>query len=373
MKSLLEYGKIISKNVTLIILGSIFWVVLFTVLVASIPVFVYRWFIKEILVPIFRPDVGKAVTISGQVMAAEFLSPDKPPRCSLVVNLIIDGQMPFEEFCEIIDERWIKATTEQGTLKYPELQQYLTYCMGFMFWKQDAKFDLKNHIKYHKINGDSDQDSERFFCQLVEQQVNSSYIEKQSPWELHYVHNYRNSTLYEEMGGNLNSSDLSFFVLRIHHGMVDGFSLMHLIMEQLCGYPIESSQVATPKKINENTFISKIISGLTYPVNFLRESGNILTIGLRPKTAFHCDDNEKSWKQIYGRCPLIPISKIKFVKNVFGASFAAVVNSCLSAGISHILEDLMLENKKSGKIPNNIVFASPTPVSNHPKKLRNNS
>lgn len=373
MKSLHEYVKIISKNVAFIILGVVLWVVILTYLIVSLPIFIYRWFIKEIMVPVFRSDVGKAVTISGQVMAAEFLSPDKPPRCNLVVNLIIDGQMSFEEICKIIDKKWIKATTEQGALKYPELQQYLTYCMGFMFWKQDPKFDLKNHIQYHKINGDSDQDSEQFLCQLVEQQVNSNYTEKQSPWKLHYVHNYRNSSLYEETGGNLNSNEMSVLVLRIHHGMADGFSIMHLIMEQLCGYPMEKSQIATPAKNNDNHCIKRIISLLAYPIKFLRESGNVMMISLRPKTPFHCDDSEKSWKQLYGRCPLIPISKIKFVKNEFGVSFATVVNSCLSAALSNILEELMLENKRYGKIQKNILLGTPVPTSHHPKKLRNNA
>ncbi|ODM86988.1 hypothetical protein Ocin01_19694 [Orchesella cincta] len=90
-----------------------------------------------------------------------------------------------------------------------------------------------------------------------------------------------------------------------------------------------------------------------------------------PKTPWHVPDEEKSWMQIYERSDIIPIGKIKTIKNSFGVSFTGVLLSCVSAGISVGLNKKIREKQGFKKGPNSISVATILPLPDHPDKLAN--
>lgn len=364
---------------------------LFSIFVVfSIPVYLYRWVLVNILVPCcFRDKHGiqKPVTPLGNVFATEFLR-NYPPRNVIVSNFVIEGSMDRNEILKLVHTKWIQAkedtakeSCKEDQLKYPELQQYIDYWMGFLFWRQDNEFDLNNHVYFHEIPNEKDTDahSESWLCSLIESLLNKPFAPKRSPWEIHVVEKYQNSELVQDSNNNtrkdengMKSVEMTAFVLRFHHGLADGFSLLYAVMEGLFGLNVSEVSLATPQDSDVPLEEGKrkescLTTYLKFPWRLVYDVGAFSDMILSKKwTPWHVPDRKKKWMQIYGRSKLIPIQKLKDIKNFFGVSFTGTVLSCIAAGVQKSLDDTT-----GPDFPQEITALSPLPLPGHPKRFRN--
>lgn len=355
------------------IAGILLWIVVLLIAILSIPSYIYRFLITQVVAPFYKPDIGKAVSVNGNMIASEFLKlrkgPDVPSRCSTVVNIVCDGNVEYDELLKAVNTKWIRASRENGQLRYPEFQQYIDCWMGYMFFKKDKNFQLEDHIYLHKLNEDGTEDeAENYLRNLIEELVNKPFPLKKSPWEIHLVNNYKNSELDCEVGRPLN-----VFVIRIHHGLGDGFALMHMIVEALFGNSLKNAQVAKlrPPRASTKQSINKalhiVTNAIMFPIKLFYDSGYFVSLSFRKRTPWHIADRKKSWRQIYGRSRLIPTEKIKFIKDRFGVTFTSVLVACMSGASAKIMARTMK------KVPTELPYPIAVPIGTSKDNWRNNT
>lgn len=338
----------------------------------SLPVYLYRW-ILTLICPTF--GYSHPVTSLGNIFATELLS-NRPPRNAIISNFVVEGTVPREEIWQLVKRRWIDASNggedNQGSKKqrssqkkYPELQQYVEYWMGFLFWRTDLAFRLDNHLKFHNIpasDGNDDGNSEKFICKMMEHLLNKQFVSKRSPWEIHVVTNYRNSQLAS------SNKPLTCVILRFHHSLVDGFSLLYAVIEGLFQQSMESLSFPEPQSSSTISCSSMSSSLFQLPLRLAYDLGKFyenLLQSRHHKNPWIISDRRKKWHQLYARSQLIPVSKIKAIKNHFRVSFTATILSCIASAIKKSLES-------SHHPPlENVTTLSPLPLANHPKKLVN--
>lgn len=362
----LKHFQKLFHNLILLFLGIFFFfafVPIFTIV--SFPFGMYRLFVHKVIAPCFQPDVGKPVTSLGTLFATEFLNADKtkPIRCAIVVNFVIQGKISYADAVRIVEKNWISPKLPNGQLRNPEYQQYISKWMGYMFWKQDKSFSIKNHIILHKLPEQATvSECNKFFCNLMETSLNKPFTPKQSPWELHLVQNYKNPELSQ------SEEKLTLFVFRLHHAMADGYSVMYSLVDGLMETPTQNVRMASPVKLaKEPVSLSKVWQTVKFPFGVVHEAGLYISYFFRPKTPWHIMDSEKHWQQMYARSELIPIQKLKDVKNRFNVSFTALLLSCISGGIAKSLSESM----GMKWVPEEMLMGFNIPLKNHPRKLRN--
>lgn len=172
--------------------------------------------------------------------------------------------------------------------------------------------------------------------------------------------------------------------MRFHHGLADGFSILYAVVEQLFGMPLEKLSMPTASEASMSSATSPkrgtnkndVMSTLKYVMKVVYDVGDFSNLVLRQQTPWHVPDEKKKWKQLYARSKLIPIEKLKQIKNKFGVSFTGVIFACIAAGVSKSLhgDGSTGKSKKSGR---NVVANMPTmavlPLPGHPKKLTNHA
>ena len=143
----------------------------------------------------FVPKSGKILTsrssLSGTDRIYEF------PKYSLVVVSIFEGEVPLQLFVSAIAKRVVAATDAQGKLLRPEFKQFVRRRFGFLFWHEEANFNIEDHVRIY---------DGKYKCQLQGQEVTPEILmlvanelaykpfkKDSSPWEVLILHNYRES------------------------------------------------------------------------------------------------------------------------------------------------------------------------------------
>lgn len=353
------------KYVTFMLLGCCSSLFILIFILASTPVYLYRLVITKFVsrLSCLRPsDLASEVSVLGTGVAVEFSeksSSYRSPRLSVIVNIIIEGDViPINEVTDHIRNHWINARDTDGSLMYPEFQQYVESWYGFLFWKREKSFRLADHIRLHTIPPNSKISPEQFLCNLTENLLNKPFSPGISPWDVHLVQNYK--IIYQN-GQQVNQTA---FILRIHQAMGDGFSIASKLMNGLCeAQGLDELHQKIFTNLHQKTSLTvKIYECFRRPIRILHDLGFLQSLYLRPTTGWHIPDKNKSWYQLYQRSNLIPISKLKEIKCKNDVSFTAVLLSCLSAGLSKINQEKRLDS---------IVTSVLLPVPGHWKKLRN--
>lgn len=279
--------------------------------VACVPVLIYRWCLVKLCSKYIPKEDGirRPVSPLGNIFAPELMT-NKPPRCAIIATFVLENEKPVDhdEIKTRIQSRWIEAIETENhkkELKYPELQQYVDFWMGFMFWKQDFKFDLSHHLKFQKIPETTrdveDTTSQIYIHSLVEDLLNRPFPRGRSPWEIYIVENYKNSELAST---KLVSKSMTAIVLRFHHSLADGYSLLYAVTEGLFGQSITEVDLAVPQESTLAQYIkphSSLALG-SLLLNMIHDVGSIcLTCLNMKKTPWHVSDRKKKWKQLHGK------------------------------------------------------------------------
>lgn len=365
--------KILLITVFYFIIGFISTASFIVLVLLSLPIYAARYILSAFIVPAyFHHKIGKPVTAAGNTFATEFLR-NYPPRCVIASNFVMEGIITEEELLDTIRTKWL-GTEENGEPTFPELTQYVDRWMGFLFWVKDTKSDPKHHVFSHIIPNEAKQQPngpELFIDKMMAHLLNQPFAPQRSPWEMHLVHGYRNP--------RLSSGDMTVILLRFHHALADGYSLMYAVVEKLFGTPLDSIQLPTPvprcttspgkpKTWSHGVNLRKLWFGIKFGFRMIHDVGRFLSLLGRPKTPWHVPDQKKKWKQLYTRSKPIHISQVRRIKKKYNASFTAVLFSAISAGVSKSLQG---SKGCSGDAVKVLPTFIPLPLAGHPMKFVN--
>jgi len=114
------------------------------VVASCLPIYLYRLIVSQ-LKRFCRPDLSHLVDPRSVVLAVDGFP--STPKWNLVVWLSQDRILNLPQFRTYFETKFVRATDSNGELRYPEYQQYLERWMGFLFWKWDFGFNIRNHIR----------------------------------------------------------------------------------------------------------------------------------------------------------------------------------------------------------------------------------
>lgn len=155
---------------------------------------------------------------------------DEPTSKQVIMSLkVLQGPADLEDIRSKC-EKTVSRKDTKGNLVFRKFFQYLDTIGGYYCWKP-AVFDMNHHVRVmdgvdpDKIMTESD------VMKLLSEVANKPFAEKRAPWEILIIPKY----MYNKEVGTTQTTDKFGLVIRIHHGMGDGFSLMKLIMRDMAG------------------------------------------------------------------------------------------------------------------------------------------
>ncbi len=152
----------------------------------------------------------------------------------------LSNKLTLEEARQLALDKLINkpANANGCQLEYPELQQYYTKRLGFLFYKWNRDFHIENHVNLYSSKDllpfpETDIVNDNKLMRIWESMMTRPYARKQSPWEWLLIPNY---VSYHDIGekheiiGNSEKEQQSIWIIRVHHGLCDGASIYKLLL-----------------------------------------------------------------------------------------------------------------------------------------------
>ena len=123
--------------------------------------------------------------------------------------MMISAVLMFEK---PIDIKRLKRTLEERFLKFRRFRQRIVTKGDRIYWEDDPLFDLDNHLHRIALPGKAGKDE----LQALASDFNSSTLDFRHPlWQIHYIDNFE---------------DGCALLVRIHHCIADGISLVRVLL-----------------------------------------------------------------------------------------------------------------------------------------------
>jgi hypothetical protein len=272
--------------------------------------------------------------------------------------------MSAEYYQATFKARIVDAKDAEGKLTKPEFRQYVTKRLGFLFWKWDPEFDIRNHIRIYDgklstqfqngilpVNKDT-------VAEACDDLMYKPYVPKRSPWEILLIHDFKEM---DPITGERVGPGSTVMVLRIHHCLGDGFSIMKAFNTNFT--QASEFDTAQPKYIRPSRG-SALLRALDFlfsaPYEFLTEAKNAVDVN-----SWHVPRSQITYRLNSAVSHRIPIEYIKEVKNLNKASFTGLILECFTAALRKFMTEAGYE------VPEVIHCVTPLPVPGHPDKMRN--
>ncbi|CAL8104194.1 unnamed protein product [Orchesella dallaii] len=312
-------------------------------------------------------DLEKLVTNKGVLIGRDFSEWDTKPSHSIVVVLKAKGKCDPELLKHhVLRTNVRKWDVKKERLEYPELQQYCTLRLGYLFFKWDRKFDISNHVKLYKsreIHEGTVVTDERV-QEIWEKVTRRAYKPKTSPWEILIIQNYDpNGKIknIEELEKLPEDERHSVFILRMHHSLFDGFSIYRLLLS-LTDQGLSLWEKETTRAVSKHFKLFLNAKALLCGPTSLTKVG---LHGLDFYHGLHHGHGRLTGKYSIATS-VLDINVIKNASKLHKVSFHAILIGAISGGMRKYL----LKNGLS--IPlQPIRLGMPIPQPNHTKKLRN--
>ena len=344
----------LALNLILVLLSPIF-------LLFLLPIYGFRFVVSRLVV-LCDSSIDKILTTRSSCSGAEPIY--KGPKCSLIVVNIFEGTLSVDEYRHVYQTRVIDSKDVNGKFRKPEFQQFVTKRCGFLFWKWEENFDIKKHIRAYDgkfkdqfLNGSKPVNLETI-TEVTDELVYQPFKRLKSPWEALLIHNYRES---DPVSGEPVGPASTVMILRIHHCLGDGFSIMKTF-----NYDITQAKEfdsAVPKYVSPKRR-SPVLRALEFlfsaPYEFLSEATNAVDVN-----SWHVPRDQLKIKLNSAISHPIPMEYVKEVKNLNKASFTALIIECFTAALRKFM------NEAGYSIPDTIHCVTPLPVPGHPDKMRN--
>jgi len=193
-----------------------------------------------------------------------------------------------------------------GSDKYPELRQSLVPYSGYLFWKWDSNFDIRNHVTYG-YNGSFKMDEDSF-NKAQKALLRKPYQKDRSPWEAILIPEFISKY-------NPEQGPQTLILVRFSHALTDGLSIAKMIIEE-CKKDIPKQQVAEThhgRNLWKRTLF-EFTSILLLPFALSEISAKA------DKTLFPTEVNDLK-PLVVRSCKPMPVTLIKELKNKHQSSF----------------------------------------------------
>jgi len=331
-----------------VVIFTILFMVLFPVTVVLFsPIYIFR-FILSYVIKFLRPDLHSLVATRSTVLATD--SPYDKPNWNLCVWLVLDGKLNIDVLRENFYSNIVLKKWPNGNLVNPQYQQYITRWMGFLFWKWEKKFDMFHHIRpyFTEQNQDSRVNSMQL-KQIIKELTWAPFEAKKSPWEFLFIPHYISS---ERNFCPKKSKAESVLILRVHHGICDGFTILRLLMEEVNNISLVNvAKPSRPKLSMVQQAVNAFFFWIRGPYMFMKMMAEI-----NDNNAWHLPKEQLTRPKNTDFTPRISLEYIKGIKRANEVSFSAV----LIAAITGAIRRMMI--RKNVRIPPEITVAFPLPI-----------
>ncbi|XP_068232596.1 probable diacyglycerol O-acyltransferase tgs1 [Palaemon carinicauda] len=274
----------------------------------------------------FKGSVSKAQGMDG-LWGLE----TKESRPFILVCLRLSGVPDVGKISHHISSRILDVQDNSGQYKFRKFRQTFSQLYGYYIWRDAKSFDIAEHIRLidlreyyqqmlEEVNGRSGlketikepvEVADTMLSQFLSEEGTAALSSDRPPWEV---------MLLTRGDGSYN------VIIKVHHAIGDGISLMRVCVETLIDSPLDSLPVK-PKK--ENPLFRAAVglwSALLLPFGLIQIIANF-------------DNNSMHGGQLSGKKVMacsrgIPLAVLKSVKLAAGTTVNDVLMSCLSASLS---------------------------------------
>ncbi|OXA49190.1 O-acyltransferase WSD [Folsomia candida] len=268
------------------------------------------------------------------------------PLAGIVFVIYLKGTHSFSD---------LVARIEKASGKDPKFTCSLTRWMNVPFWKKCDNFNLHNHIK---LNTESDP---AILAEFINSQVTKSFLAGQPLWECISLPNYTPA----EHGTK------SAIIIRIHHSIGDGLSMLSIIRELCDPDPAMDANVAQVLKSIRKKFELTTWQKICYffQLIFVTPSETVYYMmkGLNSQKIPPPDSNpQKFGVGVTNTTARFDINLLKNISKKTGFSVTAVIQ----AGLAGALRELIVS--RGGDLERDVVASYILPRLNHPGTMANN-
>jgi hypothetical protein len=308
-----------------------------------LPLFIW-WGFAILIAKCFKPSLGRPLSPQSAYFARDDLYVQ--PGHTVTLAFGYDGQITKSQ----VEKRYKEMLENQ----FPELKQYLSRWMGFFFWADDEGFSLDDHISTcdEEIRNIEELDDRR------NAMTNKPFKEGKALWELVLFVNCK----FDEETSKANGGMKAACILRAHHCLVDGYSLLKVIN---CMTDDKNLFDNLPKpNLPKRSWIGWALFVLRFCV---RASLDVLV------AAFEANRYQNDWNIPQGNlqgkgfraASVVPLSKVKQIGAKHRVRTSAVIFAAFAGGIRKFME------LKGIKIPKGFTIMCPLPLPSHPDHLTN--
>ena len=255
----------------------------------------------------FKPELGKILGLRSTIFATDL--PNARSNTTVIAPAVFSGRINIDNFKQDALEKVVMVKDDQGRLKYPELQQSMSFFCGYPFWKWDKRFDIANHIlDGYKNQRILDKDGlQNISSELMRRPFNSA----QSPWEMYLFSEYCNSPS--------EKSPKCLVLLRFSHCLVDGVSLMKIISSS-SSIPLDAPKGGTTSMNPGVKWLLRFLKLLFLPYDLT----SVVYSGYADINTFHIQQDKLSFPVVVRLSDPIPISLVKRAKHKLNSSFGGI-------------------------------------------------
>ncbi|XP_064105728.1 uncharacterized protein LOC135215183 [Macrobrachium nipponense] len=300
----------------------------------ALPVTFLFWLLSTLVQTIYTFQFGGSVS-KAQGMDGLWGLETKESRPFILVCLRLAGIPDARKISHHIASRILDARDATGDYRFKKFRQTFSQLYGYYIWKEAGDFDVADHIRLV--------DLQEYYWGTPKEADHggSGVVEEESVEEepVEVADTLLNRFLSEEGMTPLSSArppwqvilltrgDGSYnVVIKVHHAIGDGISLMRVCVETLVDTPL-GPLVVNPRK--ENAFFRAALglwSALLLPLGLIQLVANF-------------DSNSMHGCQLSGKKVIacsrgIPLAVLKSIKLAAGSTVNDVLMSCLSASLS---------------------------------------
>ena len=203
-----------------------------------------------------------------------------------------------------------------GTVLHPKLTMYATKVFNRYVWIKEDQFKIDEHVYMHQ--GDDPKDATEL-RDIVSVTCSRALPDKMSPWQLVII-------------PSMKDKGASFFhaVVRIHHAIADGMSLIRVVLRDLMDPLSEGDRIRMNALPRFSSRMDDLIPKQTKVMKMILE-GPLISLRRLIRSA---DNNSLHGQKLTG-CKVISWSEhldlnlVKSIKNATGTTVNDVLMSCL--------------------------------------------
>jgi len=309
------------------------------------------------------PEVDKLLKSRSSLFGMDALQ--EKPKGSIISVYMVEGIIDINSWREVIQTRMVDPRNESGDFKKPEFQQHVVPFWGFLAWKWERNFDIRDHvIMYDGIHRKALLDGNKpvnpeTLIDIYNELVSKPFTPEKSPWVMHIIHNYRETDSPDEPVQTAG-------FIQTHHCLGDGFSLLKSFALDMTTPEKEKAILIKHTRSNiRKPIMSRIGNTLDFILSAPYEMLTAVIAATDGVNDWHVPEKQLQRTLNGGFSRVLEFNYLKAIKNRHKVTFTALILECFTAALRKFMPETGLP------IPNEIHCASAVPIPDHPDQMVN--